>query len=623
MQVLLRANASNVIKIIIQPVRVLVPDRLFAYNGIMFKKICDFLKFNNSNVSVTKALRYSVIVILSFFVIAFLAALRFTMARTQKDYEARQSETIITNITGSIEANLDNYKDISKLLLLDDMAVKYLRAISADAGLTNDARFGVLDVVNVCRNLDSVVLIRNNHQYMNTGRGQYSVNVDLDNFAEWEELILASRGGAVTQINGGGIIFRNDGRQMISISRAFFDINSQKHLGYMIINFTTGMLDRVITSQKSDRVCILTDEGTYLAGNKDLIPYTCDEFKTSSIVHKDFGGIFSKKVISGTTMKDAPLMVICETNGGSSMIPGEVILSFGILLIAFLASVFLATKFIIRNFTTPIVNLSDAMEKTKESGWLEKVNVDIPNNEIGTLADSYNSMIDYLNNLFLQLIENEKEIQRAEISVLHEQIKPHFLYNSLECINCMAMDEGAPNVQKAIATLGNFYRNSLSRGDREIPLSREIRIIQDYLYLQRLRYGDVLVDEYHLDERTLDLPVPKLVLQPLVENSIYHGIRLKGEEGMISITSHLEDDGLHLWVYDTGVGMPEDVIENVLSTQKNEPQTSSEALSGFGLKGTVQRIRYYSGSDDSVRIRSEIGEFTEIEIVIPVTEKEL
>lgn len=273
----------------------------------------------------------------------------------------------------------------------------------------------------------------------------------------------------------------------------------------------------------------------------------------------------------------------------------------------------------LRNFTTPIVNLSDAMEKTKESGWIERVSIDPPNNEIGILADSYNSMIDYMNDLFKQLLENEQEIQRAEMSVLHEQIKPHFLYNSLECINCMAMDEGATNVQKAIATLGNFYRNSLSKGSREIPLSREIRIVQDYLYLQRLRYGDVLIDEYHLDERTLDLVVPKLILQPLVENSIYHGIRLKGEEGIISITSRLMDDGLHLYVYDTGIGMDEETINKVLS--KDEPiidNPSTNVLSGFGLKGTIQRLRYYCGSDNAVKIRSELGEYTEIEITVPV-----
>lgn len=575
--------------------------------------------FKRERESVTQTVKLVIWMLLLFFLVSFAFAIISITMRTEADYESRQSETIINNTKASIEANIDNYADISRLLLLNDNVTKYLKAIYPDKGLHNDARFGVMDVLNVCRNLDSVVIIRNDYNFVNTGRGIYEVNKEMLISDEWKNSILEHRGGVRILMNGGGVLFRKDGAQLISIARAFFDIYTQKQIGYMLINFSTGMLDRVITSQNKSKICIMSTDGVFLAGNEELSKYMSEEYQTSSIAHKSEGFWFNHKMISGVKMDRIPIVIICETEASTSAIPFEVVISIIILMSTSLLSIFFTRNFMLKNFTTPIVGLTDAMEKTKESGWIEKVDIETPNNEIGILADSYNSMIDYMNDLFKQVLQNEQEIQKAEMSVLQEQIKPHFLYNSLECINCMAMDEGAASVQKAIATLGNFYRNSLSKGSREIPLSREIRIVQDYLYLQRLRYGDVLKDEYHIDENTSNLVVPKLILQPLVENSIYHGIRLKGEEGIIRITSRIIDDELHIIVYDTGVGMDENAIIKVLD--KNEPSGNSPsggALSGFGLKGTIQRLRIYSGSDDVVSIRSELGEYTEIEIIIPV-----
>lgn len=202
--------------------------------------------------------------------------------------------------------------------------------------------------------------------------------------------------------------------------------------------------------------------------------------------------------------------------------------------------------------------------------------------------------------------------------MLQEQIKPHFLYNTLETISYMAVQENASKAHDALETLGSFYRNFLSKGDRDIPLKRELRITEDYLALQKLRYGDVFEDEYILDESTLDYMIPKLILQPLVENCIYHGVRLKGEKCVIRITTSMEEGGLHIIVYDSGVGMSAEQIKSVL--EANEKDDNKE-LSGFGLRGTINRISYYYDSDNVVQISSEPGEYTQIDIYIPKMRK--
>ena len=177
-------------------------------------------------------------------------------------------------------------------------------------------------------------------------------------------------------------------------------------------------------------------------------------------------------------------------------------------------------------------------------------------------------MLIKIRDLIQELITKEQTIQRAEMRVLQEQIKPHFLYNSIGTISALALESGSEEVSSALETLGRFYRNFLSKGDREITLEKEVAIVRDYLSLQKLRYGDILEDEYDVDDEAGDCIVPKLILQPLVENSIYHGIRQKGEPGVIKISAHIVEGILHLSVYDTGVGMDYETAQEIMSGKK-------------------------------------------------------
>jgi two-component system sensor histidine kinase YesM len=200
-------------------------------------------------------------------------------------------------------------------------------------------------------------------------------------------------------------------------------------------------------------------------------------------------------------------------------------------------------------------------------------------------------------------------MQKAELEVLREQINPHFLYNTLGTIADLALQNSADEVYDAIETLGNFYRRFLSKGSKEITIREEVAIVRDYLKLQKLRYEDVFEDEYDLQEDLLDIKIPKLILQPLVENSLYHGVRLKGEKGIIRVSVYEKDQRLHIVVYDSGVGMNPEQIQSLMNENNNK---------SFGLKGTIERIRYYYDMDDVFEIRSKEGEYCEVDIKIPL-----
>lgn len=568
-------------------------------------------------------LMFSAVLIL--FVVTFVVTSTFVSQRASYDYEIRESETTINGVSGSVTASIGTYKNLSRLVMLNKEAVTLLRAKNATISMINDARYGVMDVMNATTNLDSIFIFRNDGDFMNTGKGLYDLDLTLMKKPAWRNRILKERGGAIIMINAGGAIQRSNKEPIVTIARAIYDINSQKLTGMLLMNFSTSMLDAAINNQGGQRLCIVTSDGTFLSGDESVAAYFTEEFISGTIVHRMVDVDGKRVMISGYEIPDTPLIVMSYTDSSVSILNNTTMYALFALVLVSIVAILMIANFIARNITKPIADLTGAIELTKKSGYLEKIKVEMPDNEIGTLSENYNGMVEHVNQLFTELIEKEKSVQRAEMRVLHEQIKPHFLYNSMETIGYMALNDGAMDVHEALETLGSFYRNFLSKGDRDIPLSREINIIKDYLSIQKLRYGDIIIDEYDIAPEVMDWQIPKLILQPVVENSIYHGIRLKGEPGVIKITGYAEDGFLHLIVYDSGLGMSQEVIDKMLSTEpgddKMEMDTSDVAkhlLSGFGLRGTIERVRYFCGRDDVVKIRSEEGEYAEIEFIIPV-----
>lgn len=187
-------------------------------------------------------------------------------------------------------------------------------------------------------------------------------------------------------------------------------------------------------------------------------------------------------------------------------------------------------------------------------------------------------------------------------------MNPHFLYNTLETIGYMAFESPREEIYDAVECLGEFYRSFLNSGNDKVPLKKELETIQDYLKIQKFRYGEILEDHYDIEKDCEPYLVPKLIFQPLVENSLYHGIRPKGEKGEILVSAHLKDQKLCLSVYDTGIGMSPEKLEQVLSSSPT----------GFGLKKTLERLQYLYGEKDCYQIESQEGSFCRITLYLPL-----
>ncbi len=550
------------------------------------------------------------IILLLFFCLVFALAAYIVGDNASRDYRIRTAETAVQNVERTIYTNLVNYNYLTRLLMVDESIVTYLKADEITQDMLYEARKGIYSIQNLYSYIDSVFVFRLDGQSASTERSPYYI----DEHGEEYERIMAARGSTIVAINGNGMIHKATGETMMTLSRAIYDINSQKLLGFLIMNVASSYFDSSLTNEMEEEICVVDNMGTLLCGDASL-----SELYNPNKLPDDEGLITNEVQINGKNKILAasnalePFTIMCASGKSPRVLSVQLIVALVLTLAAFLCAIFVWGYYVSTNIVSPIHKLRTAMETTKSSGWLSPIETEMPGNEVGMLAENYNSLIEYLNEMFARQIENEKSIQKAEMRVLQEQIKPHFLYNTLETISYLAIEEHAPNVHDALESLGSFYRNFLSKGDREIPLRIEIRIIQDYLALQKLRYGEAFDAEYDVDPDTLECIIPKLILQPLVENAIYHGVRPKGEGEKIRITTKREAEYLLIQVYDSGVGMDEAQIQAVLSDQSYGDEKS------FGLAGTIHRIRYFCNSQDVVTIRSEIGEYSEVEIRIPMS----
>ena len=535
-----------------------------------------------------KTLSYFMI-LFGFFSIVFVAAFSIILRRTNIEYRERASETAVNNVVSMANSTVQNYNYISRLIMVNDRVVSFLKCEEADKSISYDARIGMYEILNHHGNInyiESVYIFRNDGAYANTGKNEYIIDMESEGW----QYILEADGSKTLSINGNGVIRKKDGKPTLTFARAIKDINSQELLGILVMNISSSCFNEVISIQETSGMGIVDINGTYLCGDEEIAQLYKAEYNSEETINEN---IRFRGKRSAFTAKQAneTLIVMCCTDTSATPLPVETVfamlMAFGALLLSMVAY----TLFVQNNITKPILALDVSIERTKAEGWLTRIEEEMPDDEIGRLAESYNSMIDYMNKLFERLLQEEEDIRKAEMMVLHEQIKPHFLYNTLETIRYLAIQENAVQATDALETLGSFYRNFLSKGKREISFQTELKIIQDYLSLQKLRYGESFTDEYEIDENTLDFMVPKLILQPLVENSIYHGIKLKGEHCIIRITAKLGNDGLHIFIYDTGVGMNEEQIRKVLETEREENEaTVRKSQGGFGLAGTIDRI---------------------------------
>ena len=238
--------------------------------------------------------------------------------------------------------------------------------------------------------------------------------------------------------------------------------------------------------------------------------------------------------------------------------------------------------------------------------------------EIAQLMGGFDRMMDRIDSLMEERVEYARQIKHLELKALQAQINPHFLYNSLDLINCTAISRNVPEISRMVRSLGQFYRASLSHGKEVIPLADEIRHARLYMEIQNMRFDNRLQTEWQLDESAGRCQVIKIILQPLIENAMIHGIFEKpSKTGTIRVCTRREGGLLRITVEDDGVGMNE--AARLANFSPSSPG-STETEGGYGVRNICDRLHIVYGDPYGLFCESVPGRGTKVTILLPAVE---
>ena len=285
----------------------------------------------------------------------------------------------------------------------------------------------------------------------------------------------------------------------------------------------------------------------------------------------------------------------------------------GGLLALLVVMVIVLTMMIVAGIIKPIQELSQVTRQISQGDFSARARTDT-HDEVAQLADSVNSMTESLEELVGKIKEDERKMRHADLRLLQEQINPHFLYNTLDTIVWLIEGHASDKAVNMVVSLSEFFRLVLSKGREYITIQEEEMHIKSYLEIQQVRYRDIL--EYRIDiaPELYRYKILKLTLQPLVENSLYHGIKYKRAKGVIVVTGKLQGDTVVFQVQDNGVGMEKEELDNLCSEIVKPCQDTGK---GFGLANVNERIRMNFGPEFGMKIESAPGAGTCVEVVIP------
>nr|WP_307993188.1 sensor histidine kinase [uncultured Niameybacter sp.] len=277
----------------------------------------------------------------------------------------------------------------------------------------------------------------------------------------------------------------------------------------------------------------------------------------------------------------------------------------------------LGTLFISSRLSAPLYRLQKSMKLVEEGNFnirLQETGEYI----VSELSKTFNKMVERIEGLKHEIVKEQDHKRKKEMEVLQSQINPHFLYNTLDSIIWLIEDERTEEATTMITALSRFFRIGISSGKNIITVRKELEHARNYLAIQKIRYKSKFDYNIEASPEVLELPTLKLLLQPLIENALCHGIEYIQHKGEISIKVYEEEGTLIYQIQDNGVGIPPHIMEHLLDENYNLETKGS----GVGLKNVHKRIQLYYGNTYGVKVESELEEGTKIEIRIPIRENE-
>jgi two-component system sensor histidine kinase YesM len=545
-----------------------------------------------------------------------LIATYFINRSQMEDQEKKSTVQLLAALDGNLSLMIGHVEEASNMLFLNQSVQNLLRR-SAPGGPDMEARSLITDsLINLMLSDDSIcsVILCDNFGTTydckrNTIEPKESISVTEQ---PWYREAVRRDGDFLFVMDADVVKNPSPKNRILSIVRVVKDRMDYKGLGVLIINIDETSVRRLFNEATGG-----TDARFYVSDGKRILFRPADDAEGSEArlldlsadgeIHfiKDAQG--KKRIVAGIGSKVEGWRIIGQVPkvdvSGESVVRSSVLLVVADLVFLMLCGVYI-TLVLIRP-----LRFIQAHIRGQKGGTLRRMPVEEGRrDEITEIKVAYNSMQSSIEELIGKVHEEERIIVKNEVALIQAQVRPHFLYNTLDAISALALEQNSEAVFRITQALGNFYRTSLSNGNDLIPLREEIGCIKNYMTIMNIRYDGRIRAEYDVQEDLWDEPVLKLILQPCVENAVQHGIRGKKGGGFIRIRCcGGEGNVLVFSIRDDGVGMSREKTEKILLH-------GEQKRGGFGIYSLIQRISLFYDLKDPVEIHSKEGVGTEIVI---------
>ncbi|MDF2844626.1 MAG: hypothetical protein K0R00_3052 [Herbinix sp.] len=415
-------------------------------------------------------------------------------------------------------------------------------------------------------------------------------------------------------------------KRYFSMGRKIIDITSLKELGYINIEVDENVLTGAFPDLQEDgsRIFICDTAGNIIASTED--DFTTIDNSTSSyfetMIEDENGPNYvsyldqGKKYVAIYTSFNYGKWYVVKTVSEAVLYSDLKRMQFYTIMIVLVTLVIMinATIMYTKKITKPIEIMMHQMKKVEAGNLNVRVTTNVYN-ELDDLSESFNQMVNQIKRLMEDIVAVEHNKNELELEVLHAQINPHFLYNTLNTIRWMAKIKGEDSISDALVALVKLLRVSISFGNNMIMLQEEVQYIENYILIQRLRFNQLFEIHYNIKEEHKGLNIPKLILQPIVENSLIYGIdeaEKREEPIIIQIYTREKPDCIEIVVEDNGSGIEKDVLDNIFKQDQN-----INRFSKVGLNNVNQRLKLYLGTEYGLRIVSKVGVGTTVIISVP------
>ncbi|WP_297430522.1 sensor histidine kinase [Clostridium sp.] len=531
---------------------------------------------------------------------------------------------IIKQINSNIESYVSNTENIINYMAGDPRILQFLNDNKLENNdMEDEAYKSIYSFIKFNPEIAGIMVVNNNGGYISDVMNK----VSRDSLTQEEWYTKAYNKPEIihlfTKPVGRNIdnIFSYSADEVFSMSKAVIDQSTGKIKGVILIDIKLDAIKNIIENSKPGTAGFIY----IMDSNKDIV-YTPVNNIVYRIKNEWIEDINNEIIIKNINGENYQLTKIDSKYTGWATIgvfpESESLriiknIKYYSLIVAIIALIIAQILVIIftRSIVNPIQKLKKLMKKAQEGDLTVSFNAKY-NDEIGELGSSFNTMVKEINKLINLVQIEEKKKRIAEMNVLQAQIKPHFMYNTLDTIRWMAEEHNAEDIVEIIEAFTNLLRISLSKGKEIISVKEELSHVQSYLIIQKIRYEDKLEYEIKFEDSILNYKLIKLILQPLVENAIYHGIKEKRGNGKIIITGKIEENLLYFTVVDNGKGMDEQTLNKINNMLKNNSGNKNDI--GYGIFNVNERIKLIYGEEYGLTYKSIYGEGTIVELRHPI-----